>query len=422
MTRGGAAGRPAASTVEDPAGAAGVTLRWAGAAALVAVVAGQAPPLLANVTGAGLAVSTQVRAGWLYTMAGHAASIEIAGASGSLDGVAGGTFSIRFGFLSIAVLAGAVLAVGSRAAARRVGDAGARRAVVGATIAVPYAIALGVVNLFVTLRLEPGGAFLGSPTSISVPAWEGFVLPAALGVVVGALGGWSVSRSWRGSVARVAAAGLRSFTWALGLALVGLLAFAALRPAGLERYATEVWSAGTPRAALYLGHQTLLLPNAAVWVLAPAMGGCVTIRDDGAARDLVCLDRLPRGPDPAAWFLSELGRVEGESPTTPAPVAAWIFVFVPAAAIVLGVRTLGPVASSWRSAFAMGAAAGAVFALAVTVVSLAASLWLSSDGNAEARLVALGPDPLTTGVLALVWGVVGGVAVSVASRRFSPRG
>jgi hypothetical protein len=103
-------------------------------------------------------------------------------------------------------------------------------------------------------------------------------------------------------------------------------------------------------------------------------------------------------------------------------VAAWIFVFVPAAAIVLGVRTLGPVASSWRSAFAMGAAAGAVFALAVTVVSLAASLWFSSEGNAEARLVALGPDPVTTGPLALVWGVVGGAATGVASRRFSPRG
>jgi hypothetical protein len=65
MTRGGAAGRPAASTVGDPAGATGATLRWAGAAALVAVVAGQAPPLLANVAGAGLAVSTQRRAGWL---------------------------------------------------------------------------------------------------------------------------------------------------------------------------------------------------------------------------------------------------------------------------------------------------------------------------------------------------------------------
>jgi hypothetical protein len=397
-------------------------LRGAGAGALVAVVAGQAPPLLANGAGAGLAVSTLVRAGWLYTMAGHAASIEIAGASGSIDGVAAGTFSIRFGFLSIAVLAGAVLAVGSRAAARRVGDDGARRAVVGAMIAVPYALALGVVNLLVTLRLEPGGVVLSSPASIAVPAWEGFVLPAVLAVVAGALGGWSVSGSWRGSAGRVAAAGLRSFAWALGLGLVGLLAFASLRPSGLERYATEVWSAGAARAAVYLGHQTLLLPNAAVWILAPAMGGCVTIRDDGAARDLVCLDRLPRGPDPATWFLSELGRVAGTSPTTPAPAAAWIFVFVPAAAIVLGVRTLGPVASSWRSATAMGAAAGTAFALATTVASLAASLWFSSEVDAGARFVALGPDPVTTGALAVVWGVVGGGAVSLASRRISRRG
>ena len=51
-------------------------------AAAVAVL-GQAPPSLVNLAGGGLAVVTQLRLGWLYTMVGHAVAIE---AAGSADG------------------------------------------------------------------------------------------------------------------------------------------------------------------------------------------------------------------------------------------------------------------------------------------------------------------------------------------------
>jgi hypothetical protein len=206
-----------------------------------------------------------------------------------------------------------------------------------------------------------------------------------------------------------------------------VLAFASLRPEGLERYSVEVWSQGPQRAALYLGHQALLLPNQAMWVLAPSMGGCVSVRADAAARDLICLDRIPRGPDPATWFLAELGRVGGAPPTAPMPVTVWLFVAVPASAIVLGFRGLGRGATI-SGAVGRGVLGGLAFAVLVSVVSLASALWLSvADGDAT-RLIVLGPDPVTTGLLATAWGVVGGVVVSAVapvrrrlSRRARPR-
>ena len=62
---------------------------------------------------------------------------------------------------------------------------------------------------------------------------------------------------------------------------------------------------------MYVGHQVLLAPNQAMWILSPAMGGCVAVRVEGRSRDVLCLDRIPRAADPATWMLSEIGRVRG---------------------------------------------------------------------------------------------------------------
>jgi hypothetical protein len=71
---------------------------------------------------------------------------------------------------------------------------------------------------------------------------------------------------------------------------------------------------------------------------------------------------------------------------------------------------------------------GLVFASLVSAVSLASALWLSVADGDVTRLVVLGPDPVTTGMLATAWGVVGGAVVSAAtpvrlwlSRRAIPR-
>ena len=212
----------------------------------------------------------------------------------------------------------------------------------------------------------------------------------------------------------------RMFAWACGLSFVGLLAFAAARPAGLERYVLEISSAGAGRAAVYLGHQALLAPNQAMWVLAPSMGACDSVRADGRSHDLLCLDRIPRGADPATWLLAELGRAGGSPPVAPMPAIARSFVLVPAAAVALVVRRAARQASASTAAGAalIGAGAGMAFAALVVVTSLAGSLWVGSTTGGTTRTVALGPDPVSTTLAALAWGVVGGAVVAVAGRRW----
>lgn len=405
--------RPVDSAAHDLLAAAPASALRGAVAALVVAASGQAPPFLVDLAGGGLALVTQLRVGWLYTMAGHAVSITATGSGGSVAGL-GGVFDLRLGMLTIAALGVAMLVTGARATARRVHDAGARRALAGATIALPYAALIGATNVVVDLRLHAGGGFLPATTSIAAPVGEGFLLPGVLALVAGTLGGWSTSASWRRPMALGVRAGLRAFAWAMALGLLGLLAFAALRPAGLDRYVDEVTSGGPARAALYLGHQALTLPDQAMWVLAPSMGGCVSLRIDAAARDVICLDRLPRGPDPATWLLTELGGVEGSPNTGPSPAVMWLFLAVPVVAIWLGFRGPGGARPpSIGEALARGTAGGAVFATLVTITSLAGSLWMSLREGDELRTVAIGPDPIATVILALVWGVGGGAAVSV---------
>ncbi|HEY5861294.1 MAG TPA: hypothetical protein VIX62_13520, partial [Actinomycetota bacterium] len=80
-----AAGHPEAA-VDRPLSAdlrlaAPVAARGGLLVAVAAIVLGQLPPLLVNLLGGGLAVSTQVRMGWLYTAASNAVSIRIEGLS-----------------------------------------------------------------------------------------------------------------------------------------------------------------------------------------------------------------------------------------------------------------------------------------------------------------------------------------------------
>lgn len=416
---------PETSLTRDLIASTPVALLRAMAAVLAVAALGQVPPSLVNVAGGGLAVQTQLRVGWLYTMAGHAVSIRATGSGGSIDGLGAGVVSLRLGMLTIAAVAITMLVVGARATARRVDDVGVRRIVAGALLAVPYAALIGGVNVGVALRLDTGGGFLPDATTFAAPAWEGFVLPGALALVSGAIGGWSVSESWRRSAGRAVRAGALAFLWTIGLSFVGLLVFATLRPEGLERYSVETWSAGPHRAALYIGHQALLLPDQAMWVLAPSMGACVSLRVEEGAHDVLCLDRIPRAPDPATWLLSELGRVDGSPPVAPMPWVAWLFVAVPAAAILLGLHRLGRSATSFVRAAGRGLVAGGVFAVLVITTTLAGSLWLGVNDGGATRSVALGPDPLMTAALALAWGLVGGAVVSTTSylsRRLSRRG
>jgi hypothetical protein len=93
----------------------------------------------------------------------------------------------------------------------------------------------------------------------------------------------------------------------------------------------------------------------------------------------------------------------------------------------LGFRGIGRTGSI-GSAIALGVVAGLVFAALVGVVSLASALWLSVAEGGAARSIVLGPDPVTTCLLAAAWGIGGAAVMSAArpvrrrlSRRARPR-
>ena len=71
MTSAGAADAPVPSFTGDLAAATPVALAGGLLSAGAVTLLGQVPPLLVNIVGGGLAVSTQVRLGWLTTMAGR---------------------------------------------------------------------------------------------------------------------------------------------------------------------------------------------------------------------------------------------------------------------------------------------------------------------------------------------------------------
>ncbi|HVD71666.1 MAG TPA: hypothetical protein VNG34_12520 [Actinomycetota bacterium] len=374
--------------------------------AVAAIALGQLPHLVVNLLGGGLAVSTQVRMGWLYTAASNAVSIRIegsGGAAGVLEPL--GTATFRLVLLTVTFMLGWLLLRAGAAAARRVSDTPVRRALAGALVAPSYAVALGIVGLVVELRLTTGGGFLPEVTTLSAVPWEAFVLPFVTAVAAGTVGGLLAGGGIHARAWEAFAGGWRAFVWALGLALVGLLAFAAIRPSGLEGYVEQLRSLGPRGAAVVVGHQVLLAPNHAVLTLVPAMGACDVLIGPARSTDIVCLDRQPTGESPLDTVSNGLG--DGAVPTQPLPAAAKLFVLVPLVAVALGASRGAARASSNPDAALRGVCAGVVFAGLVVIGVWASTLTITTT---EATL-ALGAQPFVAGAYAAAWGiVVGGIA------------
>lgn len=223
------------------------------------------------------------------------------------------------------------------------------------------------------------------------------------------------------------AGGWRALLGALGLAAIGVLVLAAVRPQGTATYARVVSSNGPRVALLLLGHHALLMPNQSFFVLGPSMGGCTELSGPKTTVPLICPGRLPVLESPA--LLDDLARVMGGSPPTatgsipdrPMPAGYWAFVLVPAIATFSAGRYAGAGVSGQlrlREALVRGSGAGIMFALLVGVGTWMASASLfvrAADGSGTASLT-LGPRPVPTALLALAWGVVGG-ALGASIRR-----
>jgi hypothetical protein len=149
-----------------------------------------------------------------------------------------------------------------------------------------------------------------------------------------------------------------------------------------------------------LAHHLALSPNEAIWTFVPAAGACDVAR--GSERtDFLCYGRFP-------LEMSSGGVAFGSAP--PGYLA---FLLVPAIATIAGGRWAGSVPErSGAAAAALGAAAGAVFALVVLGAIVGSSITLSYGADADAvgrgGHLWIGPDPVTGTVVALAWGVIGG--------------
>ena len=254
--------------------------------------------------------------------------------------------------------------------------------------------------------------------------WQAFVFPALLGVASGAAGG-AVGWLPRGSRVRASlVGGWRALLGAIGLAAIGVLVLAAVRPEGTAAYARAVSSNGPRVAALALGHHALLLPNQSFFVLAPSMGGCVELAGSTRAISVVCPGRLPILDVPV--LLDDIARAEGADATTsatrPMPPAYWLFLLVPAIATFAAGRhaaAAAPAGSGPRGALVRGVGSGVVFAILVGAGTWMASpsLVVRSAGGSTAMSLTLGPRPVPTALLALAWGVIGGSLGAVTRRQ-----
>ena len=249
--------------------------------------------MLIELFGGGLALSTALKLGWFYELAFHRVGIVVSGTDG---------FEAH---LSVAFLSGTAFAVwllfraGRSAGAATSASSVRTRVLAGAMVGPVYALPIVVISALVRVQLATGGALVPGTVRFEGVVWQAFVFPALLGAVAGGAGGaLGVLRA----DARVSAwliGGWRMLLAALGLAAVGILLLAAVRPQGLATYTRVVSANGARSALLLVGHHALVLPNQSFLVVAPSMGGCTSLSGPGGTVPLVCPGTLPALDDPA---------------------------------------------------------------------------------------------------------------------------
>lgn len=271
----------------------------------------------------------------------------------------------------------------------------------GAGPAVPFAVLAGLGSLLISLRFPDNGIERLRPVT-----WEAFVLPLVLVAAAGAAGGvTAVVRGRPTRLTEATAGGWRMFVAALLLAFAGILVLAAIEPGVTGGYVRGLRKMG-PGGSVLFGHHLLLLPNQSIDVLAPAMGGSSALEvDDGGGR--LTIGGLSR--------LEGIGLITGWAPEgVDFPPAYLLFLAVPGIATVMGGRRAAEDTVERRERAIRGAIAGTVFASVMAVGTATATIVVSGPTGWHGRF---GPALLSTVLLALAWGVAGGIAGALLPRR-----
>ncbi len=342
--------------------------------------------------------------------------------------------------VAFAILGGTALVVWrlARAGAAVAAVTGGRprdRGFSGARVAVPYAIVTFLLGWTVhaLVRFPETPPAVVHPSHIASLMW-----PLALAGVAGFVGGvrsgpggawaseWWESDEWPRRWHGAFAGGIRMLLVGMALSLAGFLLVAAVRNGDTAQYAGDALSGGPVAGLGVASLAVLLLPNIALWVMAPAFGGCLQIASGfGFTSGPYCAVSYGNVPTHVLpdrdiyWGLQQLG---------PPPAVFWLFLLVPLVAVIAG--TLRGVrageARTGREGAFLGLLTGFVFiglflaALVLSTVSVRLVGPLSYIGSGYFRY---GPQPFDAIQLGITWAVIGGTFVGwLAGRRAARAG
>ncbi len=331
---------------------------------------------------------------WTWVKVGSLYLASFFGAGVRVDVGGRELFVLRLPLMAGTALAGWLLfRAGGNVAAAPAGSAGW---VVAGFVAPVWALALPARLLFPDL----GGP--GVDATVHAIAWQVLLFPtvfAAAVVAAGAASGRAAGSPRAASGRRIVAGGWRMTWLALVFAFAGLLVVAAIHPARTAEYGRWLGSEGRG-GTLLVGHQLLAAPNAAFFVLAPAMGGTTTISGTAEARSLAASVRIS-GVGPVAFLppdrypARDFGRV------------FYLLLLVPLAATVAGGRFAAAGAGPLGARVFRGAGSGVVFGMLITAGAAFAAI---ASPLSRAQLpIRVGVAMPSTALLALAWGIGGGV-------------
>jgi Family of unknown function (DUF6350) len=336
--------------------------------------------------------------------------VDVAGPGGLFGGALDLGFTVRVALLLATAGAGWLLFRGGHRAANGTDGPVVKRLVVGASVAVPYAI-LSVLAALAARDADPaiilGSGFADLGQAVARPSlWWSAGAPAALAVVCGAAGAISATSVSPGLL-RPSLGGAWRMTWLLAAGgTAGVLVVVALHPDATRAFLDALGARGWAGAAAVLLVTILFLPNVGIGVAVAAMGVPIQLRAGESTCALISLRGTPCG----------------ELSVDVSPVHL-LFVLVPVAATVGGgwwaARRLQD--PTRLRAAAVGAAAGALFVPALLASSYLASVAYRLVGPLAEALgeggVVIGPPPVLVVVAGLSWGVAGGVIGALAAQR-----
>ncbi|MEX0990843.1 MAG: DUF6350 family protein [Actinomycetota bacterium] len=390
---------------------------------LVAALIGQAIAwfdfLLIPGASGGLDVPNVAKIGVLYLASFNripvSAEISAVGMSQTVS------FSLAFGLITLGLVF-LLYRAGKKLANDAGGDA-LRRMVIGMMVAPSYAALTLLVALVMTLRplVAEGGELTVAPA-----LFGSLLMPLVLAAVAGGAGGllsdrdalfrrWSVGRRVAGALA----GGWRMLVFGMVFAVVGMLVLIVIHPDDSKVYFAGYRAIGEDGGAVAVLHNTLLLPNEAVMVLAPSMGACDGIYGGMVQVDLVCYSAFPSDAPPTAPSTTSdpITALAGSLPTPQAAPAVYLmFLVVPLLATILGGRAAARLSrASGRGQGAInGALAGVVFAILVGVAAWFAGVDIGSGGGSGGGGILTGGSMFVgagiagTAMFGLAWGVGGG--------------